>query len=380
MRVLLVEDESFDEEAVRRLMPNDTTIHCVRTLRDAVKIVTQQSFNLILLDLGLPDSSGLDSFTTLRDSAPLVPIVVLTGLDDEHLAVLAIREGAQDFLVKGYLDSRALRSLGFAVERDKLTSDLLQEQAKATELEGDLRKREQELAHISRVALMGEVTAEIAHEISQPLQAIANLMSTIEMIAQKDQSTPASIPPELSKQIHLAIQLAQRILSRTRGFVRKSDAQRVSTDLVEIVKDTLLFVDFERKKHRIELSLNASDTPLNVLVDGVQIQQVIVNLLRNATDAINEAAKESGPIQTRQIGVRCFRRDQQVVVEVEDSGSGIQLDAEDPFAPFVTTKPDGLGMGLPICMRIMRSHDGQIKAKSTESGTIIEITLPEHSQ
>jgi C4-dicarboxylate-specific signal transduction histidine kinase len=374
MNVLLVEDDSVDEQAVRRIMSSDSSLQCVVTLKDAIEATKHQQFNLILLDLGLPDSSGIDTFTSLREAAASVPIVVLTGVDDERMAIHAIREGAQDFLVKGYLDARALRSLGFAVERERLTHELLAAQKERRELEETLRERERELAHISRVALMGEVTAEIAHEISQPLQAIANLVSVLVLNGSEEKPESSHSNADLARQIDEAITLAQQILSRTRKFVRKSEVVRTSEDVDSVVRDTIMFVDFERRKYDIEVLQEDGETQLLALIDRVQIQQVLVNLFRNAFDAI----KSNQQSNDRRIWVRCFREGQNIVVEVEDSGCGIQISNEEMFTAFVSTKADGLGMGLVVCSRILKDHDGSISAVRSERGTVLRITLPEH--
>jgi C4-dicarboxylate-specific signal transduction histidine kinase len=374
MNVLLVEDDSVDEQAVRRLMSSESSLQCVPTLKEAIEATKHQEFHLILLDLGLPDSSGIATFTSLREAATSVPIVVLTGVDDERMATHAIREGAQDFLVKAYLDARALRSLGFAVERERLTNELLDAQQKRRELEETLRERERELAHISRVALMGEVTAEIAHEISQPLQAIANLVSVL-TIKSLDKKTDSSLlNAELASQIDEAIELAQQILSRTRKFVRKSESTRTPEDISGVVRDTITFVDFERRKYDIEILQEVGQSQLNALIDKVQIQQVLVNLFRNAFDAIESNSKPN----ERRVWVRCFREQQDVVVEVEDSGIGIKITNEEMFSAFVTTKTDGLGMGLVVCSRILKEHNGSISANRSERGTVLRFTLPEH--
>lgn len=367
MDVLLVEDDEVDELTVRRLLSNDVTIHCVNSLSQAIARSLQQQFHLILLDLGLPDSKGLETFTQLRAKVPEVPIVVLTGLDDESLAVKTIKEGAQDFLVKGYLDTRALQSLGFAVERNKLVRKLRDARDQQAKLESDLRDRERQLAHLGRVALLGEVTAEIAHEVSQPLQAIANVVSVLQI-----QSTSEAMT-KLVQRIDSDLALAQAILKRTRKFSKNSDVELSSFAISEIVDETVRFVEFERSRVTAIIDLNLAEELLLVHADRVQILQVLVNLVRNALDALKELEPKA-----RRMTIRTGVEHGMVFVEIEDQGAGLTVDAETVFAAFVTTKSDGLGMGLAICSRIMETHSGSISVRRASGRTVFKITLPQH--
>ena len=366
MDVLLVEDDEVDELAVRRLLSRDATIHCVKTLSHAIDRSSQQQFHLILLDLGLPDSKGLSTFTRLRAEVPDVPIVVLTGLDDESMAVQVVQKGAQDFLVKGYLDTRSLQCLGFAVERNKLVRKLKDARDQQRKLERALRDREQQLAHMGRVALLGEVTAEIAHEVSQPLQAIANVVSVLQIQSESEATN------KLIERIESDLALAQAILKRTRKFSKNSNVELSSFDVNDVVHETVQFVDFERSRVQASISLELSAEPLSILADRVQVLQVLVNLVRNAFDALH--GLEPG---RRGISIRTGCKQDTVTIEVEDRGAGLALGSDEVFAAFATTKTDGLGMGLAICARIVKAHKGTIGVQSDEGRTVFKITLPQ---
>ena len=144
------------------------------------------------------------------------------------------------------------------------------------------------MAHLGRVGLLGEVTSEIAHEVSQPLQAISNLVSTVIAVARKPNSQTPELINRLASRIDDALGLAQSILNRTRSFVANQDAQRSIIDLGTLIGETIEFVNFERKSLGIQLDQEVSDAPLSVKVDKVQIQQVLVNLIRNAFDAVKQ--------------------------------------------------------------------------------------------
>lgn len=373
MQFLLIEDDPVDAEALRRLIPADVVLSQATTLQNAIREIQEREYHLILLDLGLPDSRGIETFLQLRDVADSVPIVVLTGFDSEQLAVRAIKEGAQDYLVKGYLDRRSLRSLGFAVERDKLIKELENEKRDRGSLEEKLRQQERQLAHMGRVTLMGRVVAEIVHEVGQPLQAIANIVAAIDVQARKGGITNERLTDHLGF-VDEGIEQTQGILNRLRSFIKDSDPDQVPVDLNELIRTTLDFVDAERRKLKIDIVQELCDEQTKVLADRVQIQQILVNLIGNAFDAIGDLE----PCR-RSVVVRTSRNDGRIKVEIQDSGTGLEIDSEQLFMPFVTTKENGLGMGLAICSRIAKNHGGTIAGHSANGATLFCLDLPEQS-
>jgi C4-dicarboxylate-specific signal transduction histidine kinase len=371
MKFLLVEDDVIDAAALERLVPIGVDLTQVRTLEEAIRAADEDSFNLILLDLGLPDSSGIDTFVSLQEHVQATPIVVLTGVDNEELAVRVIKAGAQDYLVKGYLDQRALRSLGFAVERDRLAKELQDERDGKAQLAKQLREQDTHIAHMGRVALMGEVVGEIAHEVGQPLQALANTVGVLDKIVGDGTATPDDLKKHLKAVNGLLVQ-TQSILRRLRGFVKDSPPELVSLDMNEVVQATLQLLEFEGQSLQIRITPHLWGGRLGVVADRVQVQQVIVNLLRNAFEAIGDLGSDR-----RHITIRTMLEGSRVVVEVEDSGKGLELSPEEMFAPFRTTKDEGLGMGLAICSKIVDDHNGMISASAGQQTTVFRFDLPE---
>ncbi|MFK7818902.1 MAG: sensor histidine kinase [Planctomycetaceae bacterium] len=373
MDFLVVEDDATDAQAIARLMPAGVNMTHVSTLEQAMEALDAGEFNLILLDLGLPDSSGIDTFKTLQNHVQETPIVVLTGMDSEQLGVNVIRAGAQDYLVKSYLDQRALRALGFAVERDRIAKELQEERSRMAELEQQLRQFDRQIAHMSRVTLMGEVVGEIAHEVGQPLQAMANTVAAI----QKRSSSGTLDPNDLNSHLEIVnsgLRHTEEILGRLRAFVKDSEPDSDRVDMNEIVMATLQLIDFETRKLKISVNPQLSEGSLTIEADQVQIQQVMVNLLRNAFDAIGDLEPER-----RLVWIRTKVESSKVVVEVEDCGAGLALPPEELFTPFRTTKEDGLGMGLAICSRIIQNHRGQISVSPGDRTTLFRFDLPEQA-
>ena len=371
MDILLVEDDSVDEEALRRLLPRTTNLECAKTLCDAIALLEDHSFELVLLDLGLPDSSGITTLRRLREVIPNLPIVVTSGLDDEEVAVEAIRHGAQDYIVKDHLTSYTLRNLEFAIQRVKLATQLQQERANRERLEVALRQRERELAHMGRVAVTGEVVAELAHEVGQPLQVISNYVDVMQAIMIGQQQIDCEAIDSSIDQIGLAAGHAQGVFKQLRGFVRDSNLESERIDLNDVIRTTTDFVDFELKNQKIAVNHDLASGPVYVDADVVQIQQVLINLIRNAI-----AAMEHIHVDERQLSISSRSDSEIATVEVHDTGCGLNIEAASAFQPFTTTKTDGLGMGLAICARIVRSYNGNIRVSSAEQGTSFEFDLP----
>lgn len=369
--ILLIEDDSIDAENVRRSLPRQVTIHHATTLSSALRLLEDMPLDLVLLDPGLPDCSGIHSFLRIHHAAPELPIVVLTGLEDKELAVQIIRLGAQDYLLKNQLDERSVQALYFAIERGRLIQQVESGQAERDRLAEELREQEQSLAHLGRVALMGELVAEISHEVSQPLNVISTLAAALEASCLQDPFNKLQ-SAELARKLTEASSHAGDILRRLREFIRNDSTQFAPFDMNELIVSTTDLVDFERRQKNIKIDHEFDDERVIAVGNSTQIRQVVVNLLRNAFDAMNETTESD-----RHITTRTYVENGMVVVEVVDRGTGLELDLDSAFAAFTTTKSNGLGMGLAICARILDNHRGRISAlPSVEPGAVFRFELP----
>jgi PAS domain S-box-containing protein len=229
-----------------------------------------------------------------------------------------------------------------------------------------------QLIHVSRLSSMGQMVAVISHEITQPLAAIANFSAACTMLA--DQSSP-----DLQKlREHLASITAQsaragQILGRIRNFVKPSEDNRIDTDLIQLFADSLTLVRGDLRSRQVTIETDFPAQSAVAAVDPVQIQQVIVNLISNACDAL-----ESQPLDKRRIWISFTENDEQILTEIVDNGPGLLIDAEDRlFDPFYTSKASGMGMGLTICSDIIESHSGTITADNApNAGARFRFTLP----
>jgi C4-dicarboxylate-specific signal transduction histidine kinase len=238
--------------------------------------------------------------------------------------------------------------------------------------EADARRMRDELARVDRVARMGELTASLAHEINQPLAAILSN-------AQAARRFLASGPPDLNEIRDILDDIIQddkragSVVHRLRLMLQKGKHEAETFDVNNVVREVVQFLHSEILGRNAALSTDlAPDLPA-VHAGRVEVQQVMVNLLLNALDALKDVPGES-----RSILVRTSMEEDAVVVAVRDRGCGIHAqDLGGVFEPFFTTKPAGLGMGLAICRRIVQAYGGRIwAARNEDTGATVSFSLP----
>lgn len=239
-------------------------------------------------------------------------------------------------------------------------------------LDARARLAQSELARMSRLMIVGELGTSIAHEVSQPITAIAaNGNAALRWLS----ATPAD-QDEARRAIERIVMDAGRagdVIGRVRGLVARSAPSRDRIDLIEAITDVLELVRSEIRKSQILLRTElASDLPL-VTGDRVQVQQVILNLIMNAIEALTEVDAEA-----RELLVSAAADESKITVSVRDSGIGVPLATLDTiFDAFYTTKPNGMGMGLAISRSIIEAHGGTVyAAPNFPHGTVFGFTLP----
>jgi PAS domain S-box-containing protein len=248
---------------------------------------------------------------------------------------------------------------------------------RADQAEQALRKAQAELAHVTRVTTLGELTASIAHEINQPLAAVvANAEACLGWL---NRGTPNLDAARRSVEwIIDDSNRASEVIRRVRALARKTSIEKLPLDLNDVVREAMALVQRELASHGVSLRMElASDLP-PIFGDRVQLQQVMINLVMNGIEAMQQVADRRRELKIRsgQDGTG------QVFLSVADCGVGITPEeAERMFAPFFTTKPGGMGMGLSICRSIMEAHEGRLSASRNEGpGATFRFTLPQHRE
>jgi PAS domain S-box-containing protein len=259
------------------------------------------------------------------------------------------------------------------------TMDITDRKRAAEELqrhEASLRKAQSELAHISRLTTMGELAASIAHEVSQPVGAIANNASACLRLL----SSGSEKFQEMEDGLLDVLKGANRvnsIVQRMRALAKKVPPEMSRLDLRDVITDVLSLLDHELTKRQVVIRAELPEDLPPVLGDRVQLQQVVLNLVINGVEAINEVAGGERKIS---IGVRADQQNGRsaVHVSVQDSGLGLNLaEADRLFETFYTTKAQGLGMGLAISFSIIEAHGGRLWVARTDGrGATFEFLLP----
>jgi len=237
----------------------------------------------------------------------------------------------------------------------------------------DAQRTREELAHVARVATIGELTASLAHQLNQPLSAILTNAQTASRLLE-------TAGPDTSKLRAILLDIvkddrrARDIIGRLRKLMRRGETTTVRVNLCSLVREVVDLVSADATSRGVSIHVNVGHQPAHVRGDSVQLQQLVLNLLQNAMEAVSD--RLDGP---RTITLRCSVTDQDAVhLVMHDSGRGLAAGAEDLiFEPFYTTKPRGMGMGLSIVRTILEAHGGSIRASNgTGGGAIFEITLP----
>lgn len=236
-----------------------------------------------------------------------------------------------------------------------------------------VRELTAELVHISRLSAMGQLSSSLAHELNQPLTAIMNYA---EAARQMLEASGVDAPPKVQEFLGKTVGQAERagqIIRRLRNFVEKGPVERSVEELNRVVIEASNLATIGARVDGIRVQFDLDDSLPSISVDKVQIQQVVVNLVRNAVEVLRDAERRELIIQTTgHSGTQ--------EVSVRDTGPGIAPNiAEKLFTPFVSTKKDGMGIGLSISQSIIAAHDGHLWAEANPGGgTVFKFRLPEN--
>jgi two-component system sensor kinase FixL len=244
------------------------------------------------------------------------------------------------------------------------------------EVEARLQELQSEIVHISRLTALGEMASALAHELNQPLSAIANYMKGSRRLLEgltDDQSR--MIREAMDKAAEQSLR-AGEIIRRLRDFVARGETERRIQSLNKLLEEASALALVGTRDRGVRVTYLFDPTLDLVLVDKVQIQQVVLNLVRNAIEAIENSERRELTIATER------DRDGMAAVRISDTGTGISPDiAPQLFQPFITSKPHGLGVGLSISRTIVESHGGLITvAPNPQGGTTFRFTVRAVSQ
>jgi signal transduction histidine kinase len=419
IKVLLVEDNEEQARLLERLLleSNDPLFEAVShgTLRSALDALEAHGFRLVLLDLFLPDSEGVATFQRIQDRAPDLAIVVLTGHDDESLAIETVQRGAQDYLVKGKIDDRLLvRALRYALERKKTqyelqrarddlerrvadrTEELLsaneklqveikeRKRAEAALLESNrqladalekLRETQEHVIQRERLHALGRMASGIAHDFNNALAPILGFSELL--LRQHETMNDPGRARGYIEMIHTAAEDSAKIVARLREFYRYRAENELFTPVLlnDLIQQVISLTQPRWKDQaqangvQVTIKTDLQNIPT---ISGIEseLREMLFNIVFNSIDAIPGSGS---------ITFRTSVRDGMALLEIADTGTGMTEDVRSRcLEPFFSTKDKhGTGLGLGIVYGIIRRHGGSIDIKSAPGeGTTVSITLP----
>lgn len=243
--------------------------------------------------------------------------------------------------------------------------------ARRKAMEVEAARQRAELAHLSRVATLSELSGALAHELNQPLAIILSN-------AQAAQRFLAQDPPDLAEVRDILADIvtedrrAGEVIRRLRALLKRGETERRLLDLNEVVHEIVALLRSDLLGRGVSLELGLAPALPAVAGDHVPLQQVVLNLLANAGDAV-----AANPPATRRISISTADEDREVRLSVRDNGCGLPPESDRIFDSFYTTKPDGLGLGLALCRTIVEAHGGRIRAeRNPDRGTTFHVHLP----
>ncbi len=419
VNVLLIEDNEEHVQFLRQLLATSklTTfeLHTASAVAQGIERLKDGGIDLILLDLTLPDSDGLETFIRVLEAAPDLPLVVLSGINDVALAIETVQLGAQDYLVKGHVDNHLLiRSLQYAIERKrtqlqlKRINDSLEVRVKErtaaliqsnTKLQqevverrraeealldsnrqlsaaiGQLQATQREIIQRERMHALGRMANGIAHDFNN---ALAPILGFSELLLMKPETIEDTKKVKNYVEIiHAAAKDSAKVVARLREFYRYRDEAEVFTPVVlnDLVLQVISLTQPRWKDQALAAGVNIDIRTEMGNVPSVpgnesELREVLVNLVFNAVDAIPKRGT---------IVIRTELQGRWVVVSVSDDGIGMSDEVKARcLEPFFSTKDDqATGLGLGSVYGIVRRHEGEIDIQSEAGrGTTIAVSLP----
>jgi signal transduction histidine kinase len=366
-QVLLIEDNPGDADLVRLRLTESkrqVDVNCVSRLSDALKWIEKRPPSVVLLDLNLPDSHGIETFRKVLEKAPHLPVVILSGQDDEALATKAIHQGVQDYIVKGDLTSRNLeRAMRYAVQRQALLHSL-------------------EISRKQQIEFKNQFLSHVSHELRTPLTSIHQyaslLFDGLSGPVSPEQRDHLQIILKSVNQLHAMI---RDLLEATRAESGKLRIEPRCLALVELAAQAIAMIRPLAVEKRISVELEAPSTIPLVYADPDRVLEVLINLLDNAVKFTAEPGTISVKVSTQETDSDF------AYISVTDTGRGISPEAlpliferlyQDQDA--IDGNRSGLGLGLYIARELVNLHGGRIwVASQPGEGTTFTFSLPIYS-
>ncbi|MCB0196612.1 MAG: response regulator [Anaerolineae bacterium] len=355
-KALVTDDDRFIRKLCQFVLEKQgLTVQLVETGQATFQALSNASYDLLLLDIDLPDTDGLRILEKVTTQYPQISPIMMTGYASLEATIRAQELGAEGFILKPFNDAKLIQMVQRVLDRRQLREDYIQLQTSM---------------QTEKLAALGRLSASLAHEINNPLQA---LRSGLRLLGrpQLDDTKRKHYVATLSQEVERLI----TITGQTLDFARPGRAGLQPTDLNALLHNTLTLLNKQLQQKNIDtgVTLTADLPPIKVVPD--HIKQVFINLILNAIDAMSDNGLLS-------LTTTYLPDKRHVMITVQDTGSGMTTDViSKVFEPFFSTKPTGTGLGLSISYSIIEAHRGYIEVESTPGvGTLFSVYLPDGSE
>lgn len=357
LKVLVVEDNQVDLRVIEAMLMEDEhamgLLKTTNTLKGALEFLQEYEFDIVILDLNLPDHQGTTTIKKLNEFYPQAAIVINTGAYEAELGIDALQYGAQDFLVKGkYNGYTLIKVLHYAIKRKELETRLVKALDQLRETQGHLIQAE-------KMKVVGALASGVAHEVKNPLAAVKYGVHYLKEQLKTDDEKIKTVIYNINE----AADRANLIITDLLDYSGLSEMKMKNASLNDCLVKGLALVNHEIEKKEIVLTQKFHERLPEVEIDHYRIEQVIINVLLNAIHAV----EPKGAITVETL----LNGDAAVCLRVKDSGSGIGAgDLDKIFDPFFTTKraKGGVGLGLSVCKNIMDTHNAIIEINNHPDG------------
>ncbi len=344
-------------------------------------------FDIVFLNLGLPDSQGAETFEQIKRHAPTIPIIILSAETDNQFAIELVQQGAQDFLIKHSLSANLLpRAIYYAIERKRSINEQENLNRALRRMTEELKSAQMQVIQAEKLDSLGRLAAGVAHEVRNPLGAVQMGISYLLQRQETLQDPGIGFAlTEMEKAVRRANGIIQGMLNYAREDIM--NLQRYCPN--RLVEESVKFVQYELNRANVEIRFDMDGDIPQIQVDTQRMNQVLINLISNSIQAMKDGGvvtvtTRSGKMgkAERDEGLRDhlrLRSDETVVfISIRDTGPGVPPSKiHRIFEPFFTTKPtgQGTGLGLSVVDRIIQLHRGHIHVENVSDPTGLRTTI-----
>ncbi|HMO52457.1 MAG TPA: response regulator [Kiritimatiellia bacterium] len=372
-RVLVIDDEVGPRESLRILLKKEYEVLCADSVAKGLELLQEKQPDVVVSDIRMPGMNGIEGLRNIRKLDPEVPVIMLTGYGMLETAQEAIRLGANDYMKKPFDAHEMLAVIRRNVER----GDLMRRREQSLKTLEDLNKQLlDEIAQKSRLASMGQASAELVHDLRNPITIILGYVQLLAQDLNQNAIHHASLPPDTSDYMDAIEQNVKRCKDLIESWLDLSRNQRMTLkplNLNEVMAEIIAWAKPMALSKRAVIECRLPAQPVGILGHDIQLKRALQNIIGNALDAIPEST--SGHIL-----VEGSVQDGQARLVISDNGEGIESEhLPHIFEPFYTKKSGGrgTGLGLFITQKIIQDHGGDISVHSIRGeGTRVTLTFP----